>query len=169
MSNSEFRLSEILINLNQKGVLNYNPPDIQITYLLDSGTKEEITPLTGGIFQFTTALSQLQESALTSLSDPASTVNQAVKNQYFIKVNGYGILREQIAETSKQITDSVDQRTDNYQLRFLILFIISVVILSISSIAFYFSTIHVYRSNDRAMSMFGYIPVSEVEKLMERS
>lgn len=65
--------------------------------------------------------------------------------------------------------NSMLKKADNFDVRFFAIFLVAASFLFLSSILFYFNTIKVYKANNKAMSLFGYIPVHEVENLLGRS
>mmetsp|Transcript_30138 Transcript_30138/g.27497 ORF Transcript_30138/g.27497 Transcript_30138/m.27497 type:complete len:92 (-) Transcript_30138:1826-2101(-) len=82
--------------------------------------------------------------------------------------NGLGPLREGSMTAGDDYLDFYSEREDVFQTRYLVIMIVSVIILVIFLVILIPITFAVYKTNNKVMSLFGYINFEDIEEMIGR-
>ena len=121
---------------------------------------------TDAVFQYITAASALRNTTLTFLLNGNS--DTSVKNFYFVKKNGMGPLRAGSEAEADNFYNYYIRKTKTYNTIFLIIMIVGIVILVISEMILIPIVFSVHKTNNRVLSLFGYIPEDEIDELVAK-
>jgi len=137
-----------------------------LEYLLDSGSiTSELTSFTDGVFKLSTATSSLKAGSTTDLADTAAT-NLQRRNFYFIRRNGLGPLRAGSEAAASEYIDYYTDEVEKFDKKSQIILITSILILVLSLFLLIPITFAVLKANNRVMSLFAFIPQSEINELI---
>ncbi len=120
-----------------------------------------------GYFQYMTSVDQVYNASLDSMVSPQSTTDPALKSFRYAVRNGFGPLREGAELMLERFDDYHDERIDYYGDTFKIILIITEITIAVAaviSIPFGFAVFH---TQDKIIALFGYIPVSQIENMIE--
>ena len=83
--------------------------------------------------------------------------------------NGLGPLREGSELSGSNFHSYYKGRTDHFLLIFMIIFIVSLVVLFLSQFILVPIVFTVQRTNNKVLSLFGYIPIGEINELAAKA
>ncbi|RZK15459.1 MAG: hypothetical protein EOO43_15080 [Flavobacterium sp.] len=134
---------------------------------LDSGLTLQKRLFVDGYFQFMTAVDQIGNASLASFVTPQNSNDQVLNKFRYVVRNGYGPLREGAGTMMDNFQKYFTERRDHYDKTFLTILIITEIIIAIAALVstpFIFATL---QANDKILSLFGYIPIHEIESRVE--
>jgi PAS domain S-box-containing protein len=164
LSTVQFNIMKSTEKLQADGVATYDSENIVLVHLLDSGwTDTESRIYTDAIFQYITAASSVRNSTIASLLNLPTDTN--VKNFYFVKKNGLGPLRDGSEKEAEIFYNYYINKTKDYNTVFVVIMVVGIVVLIISELILIPIVFSVHKTNNRVLSLFGYIPVNEIDQL----
>lgn len=97
-----------------------------------------------------------------------SDLDSTSKNFFFVRRNGLGPLRIGSESTAEEFYSYYVDLTTSYETKFKIILILGLVILFISQMILIPIVFSVHRTNNKVLSLFGYIPIDEINELAGR-
>lgn len=164
LSTVQFNIMKSTEKLEADGVATYDSENIVLVHLLDSGTDTESRIYTDAIFQYITAASSVRNSSISDLKDNTTT-NTNVKNFYFVWKNGLGPLRDGSEKEAEIFYNYYIDKTKDYNTTFVVIMVVGIVVLVISELILIPIVFSVHKTNNRVLSLFGYIPTNEIDQL----
>lgn len=165
LSTVQFNIMKSTEKLESDGVATYDSQDITLVHLLDSGlTDSESRIYTDAIFQYITAASSVRNSTIANLKTPANS-DTIYKNFYFVVKNGLGPLRDGSEKEAEIFYNYYIDKTKDYNTVFVVIMVVGIVVLIISELILIPIVFSVHKTNNRVLSLFGYIPVNEIDQL----
>ena len=156
--------SEAISNDNLNTIDSSN---IQLEALTETGGNTTSTIVfTDAVFQYITAASTLRNTTISELL--SGYTDTAVKQFYSVVKNGLGPLRDGSEQEAQIFYNYYINKTNKYNTIFLVIMIVGIVILVISELILIPIVFSVHKTNNRVLSLFGYIPEDEIDELVEK-
>ena len=153
--------------ISADGTTTFDSKYITLEHLQETGTASLDSRIyTDAVFQYITAASALRNTTLSLLTN--SNSETSVKNFYFLKKNGMGPLRAGSEAEAENFYNYYIRKTETYNTIFLIIMIVGIVILVISEMILIPIVFSVHKTNNRVLSLFGYIPEDEIDELVAK-
>jgi len=163
----QFDVTDYAAVLSDDGIVPLDYKNISLEYMLESQITIQPGTLSSAIFQYTTAVSHIQKDSLADLALVAST-NNARKNFYFIRRNGFGPIRAATTSASNQFKEHFHWLIEHHDKQYLTIMIVCLAVLVFSLVILIPVTNLVYKTNDRAMSLFGYLSLKDIDSMAEK-
>lgn len=163
LSSVQFEIMKATELLKADGADTYDSQSIILQHQLETTTRTESRIYTDAVFQYITAASSLRNSSLTDINGTTSV--PAVKNFFFVRKNGLGPLRQGSEAEADNFYNYYLDKSDSYNTLFLVLMIVGLVLLVISELILIPIVFSVHKTNNRVLSLFGYIPSNEIDDL----
>ena len=139
-----------------------------IQYLLQNNkTKIQSNLYNDALFQYITSASSIRNSTLSSFSS-ASDAESTAKNFFFIRVNGLDPLRSGSENIAQGFYQFYYDRTSYHDANFRIIMIVACILLVISQFILVPIVFSVHKTNNKVLSLFGYIPTLEIHELAQK-
>jgi len=100
-------------------------------------------------------------ASFSSISDLDSTI----KNFFFVRRNGLGPLRQGSEAQAEEFNEYYKDLTKKYEAKFRIILIVGLLVLFLSQLVLIPIVFSVHRTNNKVLSLFGYIPINEINEL----
>lgn len=165
LSSVQFDIMKATETLESDGVHTYDSQSVWLETKLDATLKAESRVYTDAIFQFITAASTVRNASLITLVNSTHSDN---KNFYFVRKNGLGPLRDGSEKEAEIFYNYYVDKTDNYNTLFLVIMIVGIIVLIISDIILIPIVFSVHKTNNRVLSLFGFIPSNEIDELASK-
>jgi len=164
LSSVQFEIMKATETLKSDGITTVDSERVTLEHQLETGTRTEDRIYTDSIFQYITAASSIRNSTLASLNT-SSIIDSTRKNFFFVRRNGLGPLRAGSEEAAEQFYDYYIDKAKHYDRAFQAIMISGIVLLFVSELILIPIVFSVHRTNNRVLSLFGYIPLSEISEL----
>jgi len=168
LSDYQAQIIQATLALNDTSFVSIDSEIFTFELFLDSGVMLQKKIFVDGYFQFMTAVDQVRNASLASLRSPQSSVDTALKSFQYVVRNGYGPLREGSEMMKKSFENYFTERKDHYSDYFLLIVILTEIIIAIAAVLAVPFGFAAYQTNDKIISLFGYIPGSEIELMIEK-
>ncbi|EAR83936.2 PAS domain S-box protein (macronuclear) [Tetrahymena thermophila SB210] len=148
-------------------------PVLDFTVLQQTGQTEiEQKTFSTAIFQFITGGSALKNSTLEDfIPQPLSSGSYVKSTQiyfYFVRENGIAIFRDSAFGQVTTYYNFYQDLIQKYSTTFLIIMIVALLILVITQVILIPIVFSVIKTNNKVLSLFGYIPLEEIKELANR-
>jgi hypothetical protein len=150
--------------LKSKGATTVDSQDIPLETQTDTVPKIEQRVYTDSIFQYITAASSLRNATSDELSSTSNT-ETVPKNFFFVRRNGLGPLRSGSERAAQSFYDFYVERAKKFDKKFLGVMIAGILLLFLSELILIPIVFSVHRTNNRVLSLFGFIPLGEITEL----
>lgn len=164
LSSVQFQIMTATQTLASDDYYTVDSEYITLEHLLETTVNKERRIYTDSVFQYITAASSIRNSTLTQLSTP-STIDSTLKNFFFVRRNGLGPLRVGSEKAADNFMNYYMDKADSYNTRFEVIMIVGIILLAISEFILIPIVFSVHRTNNRVLSLFGFIPLSEITEL----
>jgi PAS domain S-box-containing protein len=138
-----------------------------VELLQNSQTSTTASIYNDALFQYITAASSIRNSSLGSFSS-TSDVESTVKNLYFVVQNGLGPLRYGSESIAGAVYNFYYGRTNYWFNTFEIIMILGICFLFLSQMVLIPIVFSVHKTNNKVLSLFGYIPAAEITELANK-
>jgi len=125
--------------------------------LLTNGIKTDTGTLVDAIFTYITSASFVRNVDLDTFNNN-NNIETTAKNFYYVRRNGLGSLRIGSETNAYNFYHDYRERTKSYNTIYIILLIIGIVLPVISLFFLIPIVSSIQRTNNKVLSMFGYIP-----------
>jgi len=169
LSNFQYNLIQTGLELDGTSFVQSDIQPFTFELFIDEGVVLQKKLYLDGLYQYLTAIDQVRNASLDSLVNPQSSVDPAIKSFKYALRNGYGPLREGAEEMIDNFDKYHSQRKDYYDQTFMIILIvteITIAIAAVISVPFGFAA---FQTKDKIIALFGYIPISDIEFMIEKS
>jgi len=163
LSSVQFNIMKSTEKLESDGVATFDSQNIKLVHQLDATIDSETRIYTDAIFQYITAASSVRSSAISDLL--LGPTNTNYKNFYFVVKNGLGPLRDGSEKEAEIFYNYYVGKTSDYNVVFVVIMVVGIVVLVISELILIPIVFSVHKTNNRVLSLFGYIPVNEIDQL----
>jgi len=165
LSSVQFNIMKSTEKLESDGVTTYDSQNIKLVHQLDLITDTEERIYTDAIFQYITAASSVRNSTIANIKDLTKTSDTNVKNFIFVQKNGLGPLRDGSEKEAEIFYKYYVDKTGDYNVIFVVIMVVGIVVLVISELILIPIVFSVHKTNNRVLSLFGYIPTNEIDQL----
>jgi len=148
--------------LESDGVSTYDSQTVWLETKLDNGNKNDSRIYTDAIFQYVTSASAVRNASLATLVD---VTHQDYKSFFYVVKNGLGPLRDGSEKEAEIFYNYYVDKTNSYNTLFLVIMIVGIIVLIISELILIPIVFSVHKTNNRVLSLFGYIPTNEIDEL----
>ncbi|KAL4466115.1 hypothetical protein ABPG74_004352 [Tetrahymena malaccensis] len=148
---------------------NTNPPSSTITIqkMSSQGTlSSDQETLTDSLLTFISSGSTFQTSTLASIVK--GQVNQATSSLYFINSNGLQSQREACNKTANEFYNYYYNKVGDFRINYIVVLVIAIAFVIISLFILIPIVFQVNRTNNKVLSLFGYIPYPEIRQLADK-
>jgi len=164
LSSVQFDIMRATEVLQSKGASTVDSDTFRIEHQVQNDVTSEPRIYTDSVFQYITAASSIRNSSLTSIVSNVAT-DSTPKNYFFVRRNGFGPLRVGSQEESDNFYNYYIDRAGSYDNTFRAIMIVALVVLVISDLILIPIVFQVHKTNDRVLSFFGFIPITEISEL----
>jgi len=164
LSSVQFDIMRATEVLQSKGASTVDSQTFQIEHQVQSTVTNEWRIYTDSVFQYITAASSIRSATLAQIISSSST-ESTPKNYFFVRRNGYGPLRVGSEAESVNFYNYYTDRAGSYDNTFRAIMIVALIVLVISDMILIPIVFQVHKTNDRVLSFFGFIPISEISEL----
>ncbi|KAL4459259.1 hypothetical protein ABPG73_001296 [Tetrahymena malaccensis] len=173
LQDTVFRVVRDEIKMQNRQSSSTPDPVLDFTVLQQTGQTEiEQKTFSTAIFQFITGGSALKNSTLEDfIPQPLSTGSYVKSTQiyfYFVRENGLAIFRDSAFSQVNTYYNFYQDLVKKYNTTFLIIMIVALLILVITQIILIPIVFSVIKTNNKVLSLFGYIPLEEIKELANR-
>ena len=160
----QFEVIKANIQVNSES----NSTNYTIVNLLQDGSNQtQVTTFDDALFQFITSASSVRNSTLTTFNN-TSTVDSTKKNFYYVNYNGLRPLRWGSENIAMDFYNYYFDRTSTYWITIEIIMIVALVVVAVSMVIIVPFVFSVQKTNNRVLSLFGYIPRNDINLLADK-
>lgn len=138
-----------------------------INLMQDNTNQTQQTTYDDSLFQFITSASSVRNSTLSSFNN-TSTVDSTKKNFFYVNYNGLRPLRWGSENIALSFYDYYYDRTGTYRLTIEIFMICALIAILVSQFIIVPFVFTVQKTNNRVLSLFGYIPSADLHLLADK-
>lgn len=164
LASVQFDIMKAGETLKSKGATTVDSQNIPLETQTDTVPKIEQRVYTDSIFQYITAASSLRNATSEALSSTSLT-DTTPKNFFFVRRNGLGPLRSGSERAAESFYDFYVERAKKFDGKFVGVMIAGILLLFLSELILIPIVFSVHRTNNRVLSLFGFIPLGEITEL----
>lgn len=133
------------------------------------GSTTQVTPTSfnDAMFQLITSASSVRNSSLASFAG-STEVESTVKNFYFVMTNGLGNLRTGAENDSLNYYNFYYDDLNTFNIDFAVMMACGIACLLFFEFLLIPIVFSVQRTNNKVLSLFGYIPISDINELANK-
>lgn len=164
LSSVQFQIMQATQTLASKNYPTIDSQNIVLEHQLETSTETETRIFTDSVFQYITAASSIRNATLSSLAT-ASIIDSTLKNFFFVRRNGYGPLRNGSEYAAQNFYNYYISVSSDYNTNCVAIMASAISLLFVSILILIPIVFSVHKTNNRVLSLFGYIPLNEISEL----